>query len=272
MQFLSDTFLKTVDSVQIICNKIRLEEIATRNPVKEYSLLRKITTTPEHAEKLVLKYKSKNRYQDVLPYEFNLVRLSEEPLSEQNYINASYIENFITNGQRIIMTQGPLPHTAADFWTMVERNKTKLIVAIVEKSSLGSKCEKYWPNDQMQLDKYLIQCIEEEKNEFFETRKLLLTNKEEEVTHEVTHIYIYGWQDKSTPKDHVRRLVELLGLFSEKYHIFKNSLPIIHCSAGIGRSGVFMSSFLLFEQFKKCKESGGPFEFSIFDTVRKVRD
>ncbi|XP_010076485.1 PREDICTED: receptor-type tyrosine-protein phosphatase O-like, partial [Pterocles gutturalis] len=74
----------------------------------------------------------KNRYTNILPYDFSRVRLvsmNEEEGSD--YINANYIPGY-NSPQEYIATQGPLPETRNDFWKMVLQQKSQIIVMLTQ--------------------------------------------------------------------------------------------------------------------------------------------
>lgn len=80
-------------------------------------------------------------------YSHNIVKLDEETLNEKNYIHANILQDPFDEHKKMILTQGPLSNTVHDFWKMIEKFKTRVIVAICEREVLGKKCEKYWTDD-----------------------------------------------------------------------------------------------------------------------------
>lgn len=104
-----------------------------------------------------------------------------------------------------------------------------------------------------------------------EIRKLSLKFGAE--TKDVWHLLFSGWPDFAVPEDENRAaLLELLKLCAEK-----NSSPsnprIIHCSAGVGRSGTFIALEYLLAQVESgaildAKEG----EDMIYDVVNRLRE
>ncbi|KAJ3078373.1 protein tyrosine phosphatase, non-receptor type 12, partial [Quaeritorhiza haematococci] len=89
----------------------------------------------------------RNRYSDILPFDHNRVRLGHlSPNDGSDYINASYIQ--APEGVRsYIVTQGPLPHTAGDFWQMVWEQNSAVVVMLTQEEERGRlKCHRYWPD------------------------------------------------------------------------------------------------------------------------------
>lgn len=71
------------------------------------------------------------RYQDVLPYEENRVRLIPSRDNRTGYINASHISAAVGSAQRFyIAAQGPLPSTVLDFWQLVWQSDVYVIVML----------------------------------------------------------------------------------------------------------------------------------------------
>uniref|UniRef100_A0A8C9Q6G3 protein-tyrosine-phosphatase n=1 Tax=Spermophilus dauricus TaxID=99837 RepID=A0A8C9Q6G3_SPEDA len=111
----------------------------------------------------------KNRYKDVLPYDTTRVLLQ----GNEDYINASYV-NYIA-------TQGPLPHTCAQFWQVVWDQKLSLIVMLTTLTERGrTKCHQYWPDppDVMDHGIFHIQCQTEDCTIAYVSREMLVTNTE----------------------------------------------------------------------------------------------
>ncbi|KAH9855738.1 hypothetical protein C2E23DRAFT_882536 [Lenzites betulinus] len=87
---------------------------------------------------------AKNRYRNIWPFEHARVRLRKAKPDDDDYMNASYVQPLGTT-KRYIATQGPLPATFADFWTLCWEQNVHVIVMLtreIEGSSI--KCGKYW--------------------------------------------------------------------------------------------------------------------------------
>ncbi|XP_075040272.1 receptor-type tyrosine-protein phosphatase C, partial [Mixophyes fleayi] len=185
----------------------------------------------------------KNRYIDILPYDDNRVVLSEihgEPGSD--YINASYINGF-KEPRKYIAAQGPKEETMNDFWRMIWEQKSTIIVMVTRcEEGNRNKCAQYWPSVEEETEVFgdIVVKITEEK--FFPdyiTRKLHITNKREKSEREITHIQFTVWPDHGVPDDpnlllKLRRRVNALSNF------FSGPI-IVHCSAGVGRTGTYIS-------------------------------
>jgi len=200
-----------------------------------------------------------NRYRDVNPFDHSRIILTRGSCC---YINASLVKMGAVN-RNYILTQGPLSSTVSHFWAMVWEQNSKVIVMlnnIIEKNQV--KCHTYWPSgsinsvlecEDVQLKVELIEEIQK-SNYVLRNFKLSSTNSEEV---RIVHQYHYiTWPDfgvPATPSDFLQFLQDVretggLGSGSEEVPI---GPAVIHCSAGIGRSGTFCivdTALLLLEQ------------------------
>ncbi|KAL7792718.1 hypothetical protein V8C43DRAFT_49372 [Trichoderma afarasin] len=86
----------------------------------------------------------KNRYKDILPFEHARVKLQDKPLGACDYINASHLSASRSN-KKYIASQGPLPATFEDFWSVIWEQDVRVIVMLTAESEGGQlKCHTYW--------------------------------------------------------------------------------------------------------------------------------
>ncbi|KAK2592491.1 phosphotyrosine-specific ptp2-like protein [Conoideocrella luteorostrata] len=86
----------------------------------------------------------KNRYKDILPFEHARVRLQEPNNGSCDYVNASHLSSSRSN-KRYIASQGPLPATFEDFWSVIWEQDVRVIVMLTAESEGGQlKCHPYW--------------------------------------------------------------------------------------------------------------------------------
>ncbi|KAK3561389.1 hypothetical protein QTP86_000586 [Hemibagrus guttatus] len=183
---------------------------------------------------------TKNRYVDILPYDYNRVSLSYG--GTDDYINASFIEGY-KESNKYIAAQGPKEETVGDFWTMIWEQKTSIIVMVTRcEEGNKNKCAQYWPSMEREteiFDDLVVKIKGEEKCPDYIIRHLTLMNrKEKSAEREVTHIQFTSWPDHGVPSD-----PGLLLKLRRRVNSFKNffSGPIvIHCSAGVGRTGTYI--------------------------------
>nr|XP_055073127.1 receptor-type tyrosine-protein phosphatase C [Misgurnus anguillicaudatus] len=207
---------------------------------------------------------SKNRYVDILPYDYNRVVLTE---GSNDYINASFIEGF-KEPKKYIAAQGPKDETIEDFWRMIWEQKSSIIVMVTRcEEGNKTKCAQYWPYLERETEIYedfVVKIKSEEHCPDYIIRHLLVTNKREKAAErEVTHIQFTSWPDHGVPGD-----PSLLLKLRRRVNSFKNffSGPIvIHCSAGVGRTGTYIGIDAMIESL----ESEG--RMDIYGYVAKLR-
>lgn len=94
----------------------------------------------------------KNRYTDVLCYDHTRVLLLAQTENQSDYIHANFVDGY-KQKNAFISTQGPLPHTCADFWRMVWEQHVLVIVMTTKVFECGKiKCEQYWPPEETSED------------------------------------------------------------------------------------------------------------------------
>uniref|UniRef100_A0AAY5L4A6 protein-tyrosine-phosphatase n=1 Tax=Esox lucius TaxID=8010 RepID=A0AAY5L4A6_ESOLU len=206
----------------------------------------------------------KNRYKDVLPYDVSRVVLR----GKEDYINASHItvSPVCLLCLRYIAAQGPLPQTCTHFWQSVWEQRTQTIIMLTTLTERGrTKCHQYWPHPPEVSDYgYLrVSCHSEECNLAYVTRQFTLTHTQLGEERAVTHLQYVAWPDHGVPDD------------PSDFLLFVNSVRetrtgdtplMVHCSAGIGRTGVLITM----EMALTLLESGRP--VLPLDIVRTLRD
>ncbi|XP_074453907.1 receptor-type tyrosine-protein phosphatase C isoform X5 [Larus michahellis] len=186
---------------------------------------------------------NKNRYIDILPYDHNRVELSEIPGDPgSDYINASYIDGF-KEPRKYIAAQGPKDETTDDFWRMIWEQKATIIVMVTRcEEGKRNKCAQYWPSMENGSATYggIVVKINESKTcPDYVIQKLHITNARERTAgRDVTHIQFTSWPDHGVPEDphlllKLRRRVNALSNF------FSGPI-VVHCSAGVGRTGTYI--------------------------------
>ncbi|XP_023713038.1 tyrosine-protein phosphatase non-receptor type 2 isoform X3 [Cryptotermes secundus] len=189
--------------------------------------------------------KNLNRYRDVSPYDHSRVVLSKGPC---DYINANLVTMERAH-RRYILTQGPLPHTTGHFWLMVWEQNCKAVLMlnrIIEKNQV--KCHQYWPlGSQPGIDNVMeltdvglkVQFISEDEAPYYTTRILRLTETESGNSRDILHFHYTTWPDFGVPESPTAFL-NFLMVVRESGALDQNvGPPVVHCSAGIGRSGTF---------------------------------
>ncbi|XP_078141955.1 receptor-type tyrosine-protein phosphatase C [Centroberyx gerrardi] len=186
---------------------------------------------------------TKNRYVDILPYDYNRVQLTTgNGEAGCDYINASFIDGF-KECKKYIAAQGPKDETVSDFWRMIWEQQSSIIV-MVTRCEEGNrvKCAQYWPSPDREteiFEEFIVKLNGEDHCPDYTIRHLSLSNKREKNSErEVTHIQFISWPDHGVPGE-----PHLLLKLRRRVNAFKNffSGPIVvHCSAGVGRTGTYI--------------------------------
>ncbi|XP_075896926.1 tyrosine-protein phosphatase non-receptor type 6 isoform X2 [Nelusetta ayraudi] len=200
--------------------------------------------------------KSKNRYKNILPFNDTRVSLhSADPnVVGSDYINANFVKNTMaesTNQKVYIATQGCLTTTVNDFWQMVWQEKTSVIVMTTREVEKGrNKCVPYWPapDGTKEAGLYIVTCKSEREAADYKIRVLELccihTPKQ---IRTVWHYQYMSWPDHGVPEE-PGGVLSFLTQVNAKQSEFPDAGPmIIHCSAGIGRTGTILVIDMILE-------------------------
>jgi protein tyrosine phosphatase len=252
-----------------------------RNKETEYRILKKITESREHAEMLVTNCPlttGLNRYPDVLPYKDTMV-----PVLGYQYINACFIDSTLSNTQHLfIATQAPLKSSMDSFWSMIWQHCVELIVMICCVTENGmAKCEEYFPEDDSLLCSDFEITLEHRFNEFpnLVHRVFRLTHLESGENKRVTHLHGNAWPDAGAPKirDEFHTIRQIIETIKGKKLLNPNCKVAVHCSAGIGRTGLLIGIFNMVVALEEMIESDIQTQeknarVSVFGTVRRLRE
>ncbi|KAK9494479.1 protein-tyrosine phosphatase-like protein [Lipomyces doorenjongii] len=224
---------------------------------------------------------TKNRYNNIFPYDHTRVKLSCSPGS-CDYINASFIRAHESTKQ-YIATQGPLPETFTDFWSVVWDQNVRVIVMLTPTKEGGQvKCHSYWQDTrygQLTLSPLSEQevVLSSKTNTKVRIRKFSLSLASQPFSpfREITHIQYVSWPDLGTPADPID-IVALSKLASQ----FNSAdggeadavtLPmVVHCSAGCGRTGTFCTVDSVIDILSRNNESDSPSSRQTEDLVAEV--
>ncbi|KAJ0241088.1 Protein-tyrosine-phosphatase PTP1 [Hirschfeldia incana] len=185
----------------------------------------------------------KNRYTDVLPFDGNRIVLNQA----SGYVNASLIKAPSSTSESVsefIATQGPLPHTIVDFWKMVVQQHCPVIVMLTRlvDNYKTVKCGDYFPAEDNKPREFGNISVMAKWVKSTDT-SLVLRNlevnsneTEDQQPMSVLHIQYPEWPDHGVPKD----TVAVREILKRLYQVPPSLGPIIvHCSAGIGRTGTY---------------------------------
>uniref|UniRef100_A0A8V0X9U5 Tyrosine-protein phosphatase non-receptor type n=1 Tax=Gallus gallus TaxID=9031 RepID=A0A8V0X9U5_CHICK len=164
--------------------------------------------------------------------------------TENDYINASLV--VIEEAQRYyILTQGPLPNTCCHFWLMVWQQQTKAVVMlnrIVEKDSV--KCAQYWPTRGEEVmvfseTGFRVRLVSEDIKSYYTVHLLQLENINSGESRMISHFHYTTWPDFGVPESPASFLNFLFKVRESGCLSPEHGPAVVHCSAGIGRSGTF---------------------------------
>ncbi|XP_033737466.1 receptor-type tyrosine-protein phosphatase alpha-like [Pecten maximus] len=189
--------------------------------------------------------KDSNRYKNIIPYDHSRVQLG----GCQNYINANFIKN-LDNKNAYVATQGPKLGTLGDFWTMVWQLKTGKIVMLANCVELEKpKVSQYWPEDASSIEHgdMKISFISLKQYAAYTIRELRLEKENAEEKRVISQFHFTKWPDHGTPDVmHFALLLRHVECINSKL-----SGPIVvHCSAGVGRTGTYIAVDALFKHGK----------------------
>ncbi|XP_074639935.1 LOW QUALITY PROTEIN: tyrosine-protein phosphatase non-receptor type 2 [Gouania willdenowi] len=183
-----------------------------------------------------------NRYRDVSPFDHSRVKLKN---AENDYINASLVT--VEEAQRsYILSQGPLRNTCGHFWLMIWEQCTKAVIMlnrVIEKGSVR-KCAQYWPTtEEFQMSfsdtGFAVRLLSEEDHSHYIMRVLELQNLKIGESREIYHFHYTTWPDFGVPESPAAFLSFLFKVRESGSLDTEHGPAVVHCSAGIGRSGTF---------------------------------
>ncbi|KAM6040981.1 receptor-type tyrosine-protein phosphatase V-like isoform 3-T3 [Theristicus caerulescens] len=199
---------------------------------------------------------SKNRYPHVLPYDHSRVKLSqlgEDPHSD--YINANFMPGY-TSQQEFIATQGPLKKTIEDFWRLVwEQNICNIIMLTVCMENGRVLCDHYWPSESAPVSYGQVQVhlLTQSSSEEWTMREFKLWHEGLRAERHVSHMHYTAWPDHGIPES-TTSIMTFRELVREHIQSTKDAGPtLVHCSAGVGRTGTFIALDRLLQQMKQEK-------------------
>ncbi len=216
-------------------------EVKTRDIELEYRILRFLTENKKMLNRLHQGEQMKDRYKDVLPFSESRVHLSPAP---SDYVNASWLPNFDgSNPRAFIASQGPLRSTLGDHWDMIVDNNVKAVFAIGNVSEgTVEKFAQYWPVEgELHVSSArhgdIVICLEKQfqVSPHMILRQLQVRCGTAGSSSAIHHYHFTSWPDYSAMEP--SHFLELAGRM-RFWRMHASSSPIlVHCSAGVGRTG-----------------------------------
>ncbi|CAG9764235.1 unnamed protein product [Ceutorhynchus assimilis] len=195
-----------------------------------------------------------NRFKDVLPYEDNRIRLTPTKGNKFGYINASHITATVGSKQRFyIAGQGPTRATLPYFWQCVWEAEVYLMVQLTDHTedltylpdaderciNIGKDYQVWWEFSQ--------------KTGYCITSKIRLCQVISRRYRTMWHLHYTEWGDQGCPNS----VAHFLGFLEEMQGVYQHSMSeippghnknppiLVHCTAGVGRTGLTILSDLL---------------------------
>ncbi|XP_026465523.1 tyrosine-protein phosphatase Lar-like [Ctenocephalides felis] len=211
--------------------------------------------------------KHKNRLIHILPYESSRVCLTPlRGVEGSDYINASFMDGYRYRSA-YIAAQGPLPETADDLWRMLWEHNSTIVVMLTKLKEMGrEKCAQYWPSDRsVRYQCFVVDPIAEYNMPQYILREFKVTDARDGSSKTVRQFQFIDWPEQGVPKSG-EGFIDFIGQVHKTKEQFGQDGPItVHCSAGVGRTGVFITLSIVLERMQ--------YEgvLDVFQTVRVLR-
>lgn len=200
-----------------------------------------------------------------------------------DYINANFVQGY-SHDKKFIATQGPKKETIADFWRMIYQYRVSAIVMLTKLVEKGvERCTQYWPEklnitdtygdfeitlkDQQKCGDYikrtfdLVYVNSLVSNAATATPSGLLSRK----ILTVNQYYYPEWPDKDTPSTDPISILHLIRDVNQNHLSYQYPI-VVHCSAGVGRTGTYITLDAMME---KINTEG---KIDIFGFISKIRE
>lgn len=196
--------------------------------------------------------KFKNRLVNVLPYESTRVCLQPiRGVEGSDYINASFVDGYRYR-RAYIVTQGPLPETTEDFWRMLWEHNSTIVVMLTKLRELGrDKCHQYWPSERSARYQYfVVDPMAEYNMPQYILREFKVTDARDGQSRTIRQFHFTDWPEQGVPKSG-EGFIDFIGQVHKTKEQFGQDGPItVHCSAGVGRTGVFVTLSIVLERMR----------------------
>jgi len=128
--------------------------------------------------------------------------------------------------------------TFQDFWRMIWEQGVSIIVMLTKLFEGGrTKAHMYWPNNFFTFGELVVTKLEEQEFKYFILRRFLLSKGDD--AREVFQIHYNSWPDYGVPESTkgIRQLVDYVNTIRRQ----PDGPIVVHCSAGVGRTGSFIA-------------------------------
>ncbi|XP_075176587.1 receptor-type tyrosine-protein phosphatase F isoform X11 [Anomaloglossus baeobatrachus] len=196
--------------------------------------------------------KFKNRLVNIMPYEMSRVCLQPiRGVEGSDYINASFIDGY-RQQKGYIATQGPLAETTEDFWRMLWEHNSTIVVMLTKLREMGrEKCHQYWPAERSARYQYfVVDPMAEYNMPQYILREFKVTDARDGQSRTIRQFQFTDWPEQGVPKTG-EGFIDFIGQVHKTKEQFGQDGPItVHCSAGVGRTGVFITLSIVLERMR----------------------
>nr|XP_025847839.1 receptor-type tyrosine-protein phosphatase F isoform X16 [Vulpes vulpes] len=196
--------------------------------------------------------KFKNRLVNIMPYE--LTRVCLQPIrgvEGSDYINASFLDGY-RQQKAYIATQGPLAESTEDFWRMLWEHGSTIVVMLTRLREMGrEKCHQYWPAERSARYQYfVVDPMAEYNMPQYILREFKVTDARDGQSRTIRQFQFTDWPEQGVPKTG-EGFIDFIGQVHKTKEQFGQDGPItVHCSAGVGRTGVFITLSIVLERMR----------------------
>ncbi|XP_065149914.1 protein tyrosine phosphatase receptor type Fa isoform X9 [Paramisgurnus dabryanus] len=196
--------------------------------------------------------KFKNRLVNIMPFESSRVCLQPiRGVEGSDYINASFIDGY-RQQKAYIATQGPLAETTEDFWRMLWEHNSTIVVMLTKLREMGrEKCHQYWPAERSARYQYfVVDPMAEYNMPQYILREFKVTDARDGQSRTIRQFQFTDWPEQGVPKTG-EGFIDFIGQVHKTKEQFGQDGPItVHCSAGVGRTGVFITLSIVLERMR----------------------
>ncbi|XP_026317118.1 tyrosine-protein phosphatase 69D-like isoform X2 [Hyposmocoma kahamanoa] len=247
----------------------------------------------------------KNRYPDIKAFDQTRVKLSQiDGITGSDYINANYVRGY-KEPKKFICAQGPTDTTVNDFWRMIWEHGLELIVMLTNLEEYSKvKCSKYWPDEvrgSRAFGNITVQHVTEKRYSDYIVRELKISkqpttvdgqpivenngiakrngdikepsesaptspreSKDTGETRIVKQYHFLMWKDFAAP-EHPHSILKFIKRVNEAWNNMVGRPVVVHCSAGVGRTGTLVALDCLLEQLRATGH------VTVFNTIAELR-
>jgi len=251
-----------------------------QNIENEFIYLKNLIDFNDKYESRLLDDDDTCRYKNIRCYKDNYVKIS----SPHEKINASWIHLPYENS--FISAQAPLKNTVDDFWTMCFDHDINTVIMLCNLEENGKeKCEKYWENKNNDKDaivdstelgsNFIINYTTEQINDDITIRNINIrdTEKNENNEKKIKQIHYGSWPDHKSVD-----LQSIYGNILFMFNLVDNEIGhnpiVVHCSAGVGRTGTFIALYNLYRDILSQihDEKNKKITLNFMNLVRKMKE